>query len=141
MQRIGGVLLATVLFLAARSSGTSVFQLEVGDCFDTPSSTEDISSVERIDCTQPHDNEVFADLTMPDGEWPGDDAVAAWADQACLDEFAGYVGVGFDESSLSYGWLVPTEDSWTQGGDRSVSCALFDAAGGKLTGSMKGTGT
>ena len=49
-----------------------VFSLPVGTCFDDQDEAEAISSVPAVDCSEPHDNEVFAliDYTETD-EYPG----------------------------------------------------------------------
>jgi hypothetical protein len=120
--------------------GKSAFELAVGDCFDDPTSFEEVSEVPEKACSEAHDNEVFANRDMPDSTWPGDVAVQDWADEACLEEFEPYVGASYDASSLEFGWLVPTEASWNEIGDRTVTCILYDTAFEKLTGSVKGTG-
>ena len=57
MKRTLMVLIAVAMTAAA--CGQSVFALEVGQCFNDPSSTEEVSSVSTVDCAEPHNNEVF----------------------------------------------------------------------------------
>lgn len=85
----------------------SLFDLSVGDCINYPSSGELLTQVERVDCAEPHDGEVADILTMPDGDYPGDDAVFEYADANCPAE------TDFE--------LTPTEESWSIG-DREITC-------------------
>lgn len=126
--------------LLAACAGKSAFELQVGDCFDDPSSFEEVTDVPEVECAEPHDNEVYANADMPDGTWPGQTAVEAWADDACLAEFEDYVGATYEESSLLFGWLAPTEASWNEVDDRTVTCIVYDLDLEKLTGSVQGTG-
>jgi hypothetical protein len=116
--------------------GTSVFDLEVGDCFDDPTSTGEVSEVPTIDCAEPHDNEVYAAYDYDGDSFPGDDAMVAAADEGCQDRFESFVGIGYFESALYYTHLVPTQESWDSG-DREIICVLYEP-GEKLTGSMEG---
>ena len=124
---------------AAACSGTSVFELSVGDCFDDPSNFEEVTSVEVVECTEPHDNEVYANLTVPNSSFPGIQAMQTQADDLCHDDFGDFVGTPWEDSLLDYGWLHPTEESWDDG-DRVVTCFLYDADFQKLTRSMEGSG-
>lgn len=56
------------------SGKADAFTIKVGDCFNDQSG-EQISDVPAVPCTDPHDNEVYYDLTMPAGDYPGDSAV------------------------------------------------------------------
>lgn len=139
MRRIIVIAVATALVAVACGGGSSVFALEVGDCFDDPGDPEvqEIATVDTVSCDEPHDNEVYANLTMPDGPYPGDDRVADWATKNCLRAFEGYVGIPYEDSRLDIGWLTPTQDSWENADDRTVACILFDARFAKLDRSMR----
>lgn len=139
MRKTAIGILALGLVLAA-CGGKSAFELAVGDCFDDPSSFENVETVPEKACSEPHDNEVYANLTLTGGEWPGLATVEEWADEQCYTEFEQYVGASYEESILDFGWLVPTERSWNEIDDRTVTCILYDANLAKLEGSMKGSG-
>lgn len=62
--------------------------------------------------------------------------VAEEAERGCSAEFAAFVGVPADSSSLGLTWFEPTAGSWIDG-DREVMCFVEDSAGG-LTGTMRG---
>lgn len=132
------VLTAGALVLTGCSSG-NVFSLEVGDCFDDPSDTSgEISDVPIVECSEPHDNEVFAVFDIPGDDFPGQSEVQEQADDGCLDRFADYVGIDYAESRFIQTSLYPTEGSW-DGGDREVICFLYDIDLEKLEGSMAGS--
>lgn len=140
-------ILATLLTAALLAGGCgflgggNVFDLSVGDCFDD---TEDISGgevsdVPIVDCSEPHDNEVFHTFEVDDGEFPGDDGIVAEAQEQCVPAFEEYVGTDYASSRLDVFPITPTEKSW-EGGDREIVCALYDVELAKLEGSMKDSG-
>lgn len=136
MKRTLGLGVALVLLAAACSGGTAVDKIGAGDCFDDPDS-EVVSSLELIDCAQPHDNEVFAEVLMSESVFPGDNAIGDFAFEECLAPFEAYVGETYEESPLDYFYLGPTEESWGNG-DRGVLCVLYSADLSPLTGSSRG---
>lgn len=130
-------LVAAVAVLAvACGGGTAVDEIGVGDCFDDPDS-ELVSALPLIECSQPHDNEVYAEVTMSGDAFPGDEAVGDFAFDTCLVEFESYVGETYVNSPLDYTYLGPTEDSWNGASDRTVLCVLYSADLSKLTGSVR----
>ncbi|HHC09437.1 MAG TPA: hypothetical protein ENK55_12090 [Actinobacteria bacterium] len=132
--------LILALLLAACGAG-SVFALEPGMCFDDPADLPaEIAEVELVACDEPHDNEVIAVVTMPDGPYPGAARAEAFAEEACLDAFEPYVGVAYEASPLVVSWLTPTAESWDRLGDREVVCIVFDASFEKLEGTVAGSG-
>ena len=120
---------------------TSVFELEVGDCFDDPESTDAIQTVPVVPCDQPHDNEIIALVDHPGGAadpFPGVEAIETLGDEQCQGEaFSTYVGVEYEFSRYFITTLTPTEGSWAQG-DREIVC-IVNIPGEELTGSVAGT--
>jgi hypothetical protein len=90
------------------------------------------------DCATAHDAEVYAHVSLPEGAWPGDDAVDTASDEVCRSEFEAYVGTAYDDSALYFMYYPPTQDGWAAG-DRDVLCHVFDPEG-PLTGSARGSG-
>ena len=137
------VFLCTVLALAAVGcSEGNVFSLEVGSCFDDASDNEQqevVSDVPIVDCDEPHDNEVFFTYDLPEGDYPGAEALNLSAEERCVGAFADYVGADYQSSSLDVSWLSPTTESWDRD-DREITCILFDGQLAKLTGSVAGSG-
>ncbi len=108
---------------------TDVALLTVGDCLNGADG-ELVESVDVVDCSEAHDFEVYARPShAASGDYPGADALFAWADQRCWEAFEPYVGVPFEESELYFTNLVPTDESWEQG-NRRATCMLhrFDGS-------------
>lgn len=109
----------------SKPGDADVFSLKVGDCFNDQSETQ-FESVPAVPCTGPHDMEAYYSDKLPEGDYPGDDAVSKLADAKCSTEFEKFAGIAFDDSaSLNYNYLVPTSGSW-DGGDREVLCVIYD---------------
>lgn len=124
-----------------------VYSLQVGDCFDyaAVSSATEISSVPTIPCGDAHDAEIYAEMHLTEEQFRADLELAAsgdidtlgHADQFCYDQFATFIGISYDESTLGFTPFTPTESGWEQGDDL-VQCIVVHPDGG-FTGSMKGT--
>jgi len=129
------MLLATAVLLAACTP--SVLELDVGTCFDDPSTFESVTDVPIRDCSEPHDNEVIALDQMSAPTYPGEDTVTLISEETCVRVFDGYMGVPYLDSPYEVGWLSPTSDSWDVG-DREIICFVFDPVLEKITGSLRG---
>lgn len=132
------VALSMTLGLAGCGGGgaTPINDLAPGDCFDDPPASTDITEIELVDCAEPHDNEVFADLAIEQTVYPGENVIASFALDSCLGPFEAYVGEPYADSALDYTFLAPTAESWNQTGHRVVTCLLYSADLSKLTGTM-----
>ena len=137
------VLIVGGLYLFRDRISGDVFSLQVGDCIDEPSDTSSITDVQHQPCTDPHDGEVFANLTYPSTSgtaYPGSTGFEDFVQQQCLPALPTYTGRTFDEidsAGLSYAWFYPTNDSWTNSNDRGVTCYIAKSDGTKLTGSVR----
>lgn len=139
MRRFALLLLILLALLSsACGGGGSVFDLSVGDCFNSPE-TEEVSRVEVIACDAPHDHEVYLLFDLDNGDFPGSDPVASAASDGCLAGFDQYVGIEYTESALDVGFLPPSQTTWDSG-DREVVCYLFDFSGAPLTAAAKDSG-
>lgn len=121
-----------------RGESITVFELEVGLCLndvDQPLA-QDLTEIPAVDCDQPHQSEVFAEVPIDSGDYPGIDAVTNQAQQDCMAEFARFVGVDFAASTLNFHYYYPTASSWSAG-DRSIYCVVFDP-GVATEGSLQG---
>ena len=128
----------------ATASGdqVSVLDLAVGDCWnDVPDDGVATDTVSEVPCNEPHEGEVYAvfDLDMGD-DWPGQDQVSAGAEDQCIQKFDGFVGIAYESSALSLFYFSPTEDSWTELGDRGAVCVVLDSTSpdGRVTGTLQG---
>lgn len=135
-MRVLTLVLATSILVAA--CAPSVLELEVGTCFDDPSSFESVTDVPILDCSEPHDNEVIALDQIGTTSYPGDDTVTSVSEETCVRVFDGAMGVPYLDSPYEVGWFSPSQDSWDVG-DREIICFVFDPAFEKITGSVRGT--
>lgn len=124
-----GAAAVAVYFVTSFFSGSkSVDDLGIGDCFQDPGVGE-ITTVDAVDCADPHDYEVFALVTLQGlgGEFPGDEAMAEEGFEACYQSFFDYVGVEVDDFSTPYiyeVWYPAGVDAWNDG-SRQAMCALY----------------
>ncbi len=124
VRRIGffcfGLMLMGLFAFAACQEGTSVFDLEVGDCvvsLGEEAETEEVERVSTVDCSELHDGEVVALFEVEGDDYPGEDALIDLGVEDCPSEASTY--------------LYPTEDSWNELEDREIACifeSLFDLA-------------
>ncbi|MFD5215043.1 septum formation family protein [Microbacterium sp. NPDC058345] len=114
-----------------------IFSLKVGDCLTADALTGgETTSAPVVPCEQAHPFEVYAEFDLEDGEFPGTEAIEEPATEFCEAEFATFVGVGYQESSLAYTWFEPTAESWSAD-DRLVQCIIGDPEG-DVQGSLAG---
>lgn len=116
--------------------GYEVDFLEVGDCFDDPAGRPAAGepAVDTLPCGEPHDNEVFEVLDLPDGDWPGRARLEQLVAERCGPAFEREVGP--DRGDLAWFPFQPDAGTWARG-DRRVVCALYDVDFLKLTGSQR----
>ena len=140
LRRLAGLVALALLLTACFGSG-NVFELAVGDCFDDGDlvlgGLEEVGDVPLVECSEPHDNEVYAVVDVDGEEFPGEQAVQDQADEACLAVFDAFVGLDYASSTLDFGWLVPTADSWDMG-DRVIACFVYRMDLEKVTGTLEG---
>ncbi|MGW5877714.1 septum formation family protein [Nocardiopsis terrae] len=115
--------------------------LVVGDCLNEMEVGYDdsVSTVPIIDCSEPHDLEVYHGGSLDSGlDYPGEDEVVALVDEGCHEAFAAFVGIPVEESALNLQTLFPMEEGWAAG-DREYLCLVgqFDE---RTTGSLEGSG-
>ena len=114
-----------------------VFSLAVGDCFNDQLADE-VESVTAIPCADAHDFEAyFAFDVSEDGAFPGVEALDQIAEDGCVAEFATFVGKSYEESTLDFSFLSPTEGSWDSG-DREILCVAMGP--NRTVGTLAGTG-
>lgn len=114
--------------------------LNVGECFDRPSTTDDIGDVPRQPCNEPHDAEVFLNVDHPAaaGEvYPISLTMDRFVMEQCTPAFNTYTGLDF-ETSVDYdiGYLQPTRQGWNEG-DREVTCYIVRSDDAKMNASLR----
>ena len=126
------------------------FDLRAGQCFNEASWVDleqdrRISVTAAIDCSQPHDKEVYfeAEFPAPNGApFPGDDAMTDWSTEQCYEAFRDFVGQEYELSTFGIDFLHPTQETFEHpiGRHRRVSCYLYDTSGEKKVESARGSG-
>jgi len=116
----------------------STLQMQPGDCFDDQRMADSqYAYAWVVDCSVPHDSEVFFVGDVTATSYPSDDEWTADEKQLCHPAFQDYVGISFDDSVLDLGYVYPGEDEWNSG-THTLMCFAQDEAGG-LTQSVKGS--
>jgi len=123
----------------------SVFTARPGQCFVSPTTVHaELSKISRTPCSSKHNQEAYAtvgyvpaDGSKATSTYPGSDLLTKFAQGACAQRFATYVGVDYLDSSLYFTYLLPSPRSW-QADDRNVIC-FVTTAGGTLDSSVKGS--
>jgi hypothetical protein len=116
---------------------TGLISLKVGDCISRLAIEDgDPSTPGVIPCATPHYGEVFASLTVPDGEYPSVDSLTNLGSTGCATAFGTFIGVDYKFSNLDFYYYYPTDSSWANG-DRGIDCIVFDRAG-KTIGTLAG---
>jgi hypothetical protein len=134
------VAVAGLVVVAAVLVGDSL-TIEVGECVNAAPASA-VRPLNEVECAEPHHAEVYAvfDVASGSAQYPGDSDVSAAAVEGCVEEFAPFVGVAFDESEFDVLYIHPTEESWVELDDREVICMVTSIDGSQLTGSMRGSG-
>lgn len=112
---------------AAEPTSSSVLDWELGACVndaDTPLGA-DLADVPRVPCTEPHDSELFAIVTVEGDSYPGADLLIDQGQTSCQEQFGEFVGIDFRSSLLDFHFYYPTPSSWSEG-DRTIYCMVFD---------------
>ena len=121
------------------SQNQAADELVVGQCFDEPNSSVDITTVVKHACTEAHDAEVFNVTEYDEGDaYPISLSVDNFIDETCVPAFETYVGKPYaDSEEFSLGYFYPDETGWSRG-DRTFTCYISRSDETKLTQSVKG---
>ncbi len=131
---LGGLLvgLAAVAAVAAvlvvqrpgpADEGTAVEVLQVGDCLGVGAADgTTVEQVRTVPCAGAHVGEVVAVFALPDGEYPGDERLAALARSGC-QERVDTLTLRPSDSGYALTYYTSTAAGW-KAGDRSVQCLV-----------------
>jgi len=114
---------------------TRVFTMEEGQCFNFQGLADTNNQYAwAVDCTVPHDSEVFATGPVNDEEYPpNEDAWADWSNTICDVAFGAYVGVPWYQSDLDPYHLYPDKETWDSDPTmRQMICIARYPAGGLI---------
>jgi hypothetical protein len=123
----------------------TVFDIEVGDCFDdggTPREDEgggSVSSVTVQPCDGPHRLEAFGTARVTGYDTiPGEDVLSDLSWRECLALVQPYVLDSWEmPAGVGISSYYPEPTGWAAG-DREILCLFGDVSGGELTGSLRG---
>lgn len=130
-----------VVVLFTFHDNTTPIDLQVGDCFDIPTSIS-VQAVTHHACSEPHTAEVFlvANYTGSPMDTPLALLLDAFVTTTCDPAFATYVGKPLaDAPELSIGSIYPNPDAW-QRGQRTITCYVAKTDQSPVTRSLKGSG-
>jgi hypothetical protein len=98
-------------------------ELRVGNCITDANSTKgDVKTFDAVDCTQPHNGEVFTVIPLWDGPYRGKEAVTAEGQRGCRARLRRQATAkAFRDKRLGFKFVYPTKQSWAQG-DHEVTC-------------------
>ena len=115
-------------------------QVDEGDCLNLPEEIDAVVAFEARDCGEGHDGQVLGVFDLPDGDgFPGNEEVLSTAESGCIERFEGFIGVSYAESVFFLQSFTPTEETWTNDGDRTVLCVVVPGEGtGQLTSDLRG---
>ena len=105
--------------------------LQIGDCLEDRTPTEDALALDAVPCDEPHRAEVFARFTLEpvDGDdgYPGADSVRRRARAGCRNRLRTFVPREYDTQLADMTYFSPDRIDWAIG-DHDVTCfANFDA--------------
>jgi len=110
----------------------AVFGLRPGECINSAANGLNVT---LLSCATPHDAEVFATFSLPEGAWPGASAVQQDAGNGCANRFGSYLNPQLATAALTQEYVYPNQAAW-QAGERTVVCEVR-AVSGQLTGSVR----
>jgi hypothetical protein len=105
-----------------------------GTCLQLPGDEGSLATV--AECSQDHDAEIYANVELGPGQWPGYDTVAERADEVCHHSFQAYVGTSVDDSDFDYSLFVSDEAEWVAG-QHAVICVVVPYFDDRLSGSVR----
>lgn len=117
-----------------------IFALRVGDCFDNPASTQNVTSVTGMPCTRAHNAQVFAQFKATGGShYPGSAALKKQATTGCNARIAANVDRSRVTSTMTVRFVFPEQGSWFLG-RRTVSCLIVDSTADLKSSLLKSKG-
>lgn len=114
---------ATALVLAGCAQD-SPRDLAVGECLIVSGVGDSGDSVPAVDCTESHEAEVYAVVSVDGPAQYDEDAVIAAVEEQCVARFEEYTGEAYATSSLDIFYTWPLAEAW-DAGERGAACAAF----------------
>ena len=118
---------------AGSGSQVPIGSMAVGECALELTGGEPV--VTLIDCAEWHQAEVYSQVDLGDGPYPGEDGVARASETACVDAANELIPPGVDVSDLAVATVVPDAAAWGDG-VTFARCVALDVTGRNLVGSL-----
>jgi len=118
---------------AGSGSQVPIGSLEVGECALEVTGGEPV--VTLIDCAEWHQGEMFGEVDLGDGPYPGEDSVAESSEAACFEMAYELLPAGVDVSNVAVATVVPDAAAWDDG-VTFARCLAMDVSGRNLLGSL-----
>lgn len=139
-----GIIIAVIVVIVIAAKmflPTDAGSLQVGQCFDPPTTEGKVTGVDDGPCTEPHKAEVVfvGDFSPATSTYPISIAFQNFYSSACTPAFNAYTGLDFDtDTTYDLAAFKPTLDGWSSG-DRKVICYAVRADSAPMTKSIKKT--
>lgn len=143
---IGGITVAVVSSLdtadrdstgaITKSGKVSVYDLEVGDCFnglDNVKMGDTIFELDGVPCSKLHQGEVYAEAPIAGSRYPGRDSLQRSGEEPCKAKLQAVAPKHYANRDLGVIWIYPEEAAWSRG-DHHYSCIAVGV--GRRTGSI-----
>jgi hypothetical protein len=115
-------------------------EIKPGDCVRIPHADLAMSSWQGVECSGPHEGEVYASTTLSDGPaepYPGQAPFNAEAGNFCRNAFEAYVGLPPAQSELQISTYYPTRGNWVDEKDRTIGCIIYQSDYDLINGTLK----
>jgi len=117
----------------------SFFVPAVGDCFDLRPVDKAPPIHLVLDCSLPHQRQVFATFDYTGGkDYPNQDVLETQAKLQCPKSWAAFVGAPYETSRFEMAFDLPDQATWGNGIRHVIGCLIVDPQGGLITGSAQG---
>lgn len=104
----------------------SVFDVQVGDCLESVEPDAETTSLDGVPCADRHVGEAISRFSLPEGAYPGDEAVFAAGDERCGQVLREQVRPA-ERDGVEPFYLFPTETSWEAQDDREIVCIVLSS--------------
>ncbi len=111
----------------------------VGDCFDVRPVDKAPPIHLVLDCSLPHERQVFAIFDYTGGkDYPGQDVLETQAKLLCPKSWEAFVGAPYETSRFEMAFDLPDQAGWGNGIRHVIGCLVVDPQGDLITGSVQG---
>jgi hypothetical protein len=114
-------------------SEVPIGSMAVGECALEADAAQPV--VTLVDCAEWHQAEVYAEVDLGDGPYPGDDAVVEMSETLCVDAANALIPPSADVTDVAVSVVVPDAAAWDDG-VTFARCLALDLSGRNMAGSI-----